>query len=223
MQLLSRKNAKRDSVSRFLSIYVCWSSPLFPVGLFHLPPWGQSACVRVGFHVPTAVRKNEIHFSSVSVLAGLCLTCPMTCSSLSFYIPHLVFPPPEPHSLHWRNPIRDRGGERIVWFFTEMGLVNCSSNRRPHVVSYLGWYSRHSPVWIPCFFVSANLFDDDSPWCDKPCKVMLPVVGDCWLVFAVCCAHCWLFWLARQPFIVVTLMPRPVNGGVHLSVPRPTN
>jgi hypothetical protein len=79
--------------NRFLSMYACWScSPRsffsFPVGLFHLPPWGQSACVRVGFLVPTAVRKNEIHFSSVSVLAGLCLTCPMTCSSL--YIPHLV-------------------------------------------------------------------------------------------------------------------------------------
>jgi hypothetical protein len=91
--------------NRFLSMYACWScSPRsffsFPVGLFHLPPWGQSACVRVGFLVPTAVRKKRDPF----------LICQRTCRALFdlpddlffslFLYPPLGFPPPPapPHS-----------------------------------------------------------------------------------------------------------------------------
>ncbi|KAI9562309.1 hypothetical protein GHT06_013274 [Daphnia sinensis] len=80
-----------DTINRFLHFFFffffffLWGSPLSSC-LFHLLPWGQSACVRVGFLVPTAVRKTRSisHLSACRALFDL-------PDDLPFY-PPLSFP-----------------------------------------------------------------------------------------------------------------------------------
>ncbi|KZS07919.1 Uncharacterized protein APZ42_028306 [Daphnia magna] len=88
MLLQTRKDVRHfQQISTFFFFFflLLWGSPLSSC-LFHLLPWGQSACVRVGFLVPIAVRKTRSisHLSACRALFDL-------PDDLPFY-PPLSFP-----------------------------------------------------------------------------------------------------------------------------------